>query len=456
MLRFLSSSGDNATDRRDNSDQQRSDALVQMVMSTQAVIHFSPDSTILFANENFLNAMGYSDLAEIEGRKHAIFVDPDFGQSSDYQSFWDNLRAGKASTDVFKRLRRDGTEIWIDATYAPVFGSGGNVERVIKVARDVTDKQLMIQLLFDGLENLRAGDLTLAQFDQRYEEVRKLGFSFNEMVATMADFVNSVRATSTTAHGIAGELGSETEDLTRRGESQAASLEEVAAAITQLSASADSSVARARESHDLAQSSQDNAEDGRKVVDSVKNAMSDIEASSTQIGQILSSIDEIAFQTNLLALNAGVEAARAGDAGRGFAVVASEVRSLAQRASEAATEIKQLVSSSEDRVRKGSKLVANADAVLQSIFEKIGTISENVASNLSSLHEQAATITEINSAATQLSQDTERNAASIRIAADMSRTLRTEADNLMAEVSRFRTEEPHRNHDDVTAFRRVS
>jgi methyl-accepting chemotaxis protein len=177
------------------------------------------------------------------------------------------------------------------------------------------------------------------------------------------------------------------------------------------------------------------------VVESVKGAMSEIEASSAQIGHILSSIDEIAFQTNLLALNAGVEAARAGDAGRGFAVVASEVRSLAQRASEAATEIKLLVQSSDDRVKNGSKLVARADEVLQRIFEQIGTISENVASNMSTLDEQAMTISEINSAATQLSTDTERNAANIRAAAGMSRTLKGESDGLLHEVSRFRTSE---------------
>ena len=280
MLRSLLSPVQAAKTRRSSADQQRSDALVQMVMSTQAVIHFSPDATILFANDNFLGAMGFADLSEIAGRKHAIFVEPDFAQSTDYQDFWDELRRGNARTDVFKRLRKDGTEIWIDATYAPVFGPDGQVERVIKVARDVTDKQLMIQLLFDGLENLRAGDLTLAEFDQRYEEVRNLGLSFNDMVSTMADFVNSVRSTTTKAHGIASQLGSETEDLARRGESQAASLEQVAAAITQLSASAESSVARAQESHNLAQSSQEKAESGRKVVGSVKGAMTEIESSS--------------------------------------------------------------------------------------------------------------------------------------------------------------------------------
>ncbi|WP_136634923.1 methyl-accepting chemotaxis protein [Pseudooceanicola onchidii] len=446
MLRSLSRDTRRGAHKASEEEQKRNDALVQMVMSTQAVIHFAPDATILFANDNFLGAMGFSDVSEIQGQKHAIFVEPDFAESAEYATFWDLLRNGQPHTDVFKRLRRDGSEIWIDATYAPVFDASGKVARVIKVARDITDRHLMNSLLFQGLDNLRDGDLTPATFDDRYDVVRKLGLRFNEMVTSMADFVRKVRMTSTSAHGIASQLDAATDDLAQRGESQAASLEQVAAAINELSASAESSVQRARESHDLAKSSQESAEDGRKVVDSVKGAMNEIEASSTQIGHILSSIDEIAFQTNLLALNAGVEAARAGDAGRGFAVVASEVRSLAQRASDAATEIKLLVKSSDERVKNGSKLVARADEVLQRIFEEIGTISQNVASNMTTLDEQAMTISEINMATTKLSTDTERNAANIRSAADMSRTLKGEADGLMHEVSRFRTGDEGRDN----------
>lgn len=430
----------NSKDTDEQEGAKRQAALAQMVMSTQAVIHFAPDATILFANDNFLAAMGFAHLDEIQGRKHAMFVEPDYAASKDYATFWDVLRSGQPHTDVFKRLRKDGSEIWINATYSPVFDASGAVERVIKVAQDVTGQHLVTSLLLQGLENMQNGDLTPAKVDQRYPEVQKLGVSFNDMIQTLAAFVDQVRATSTNAHDMASQLDQSTDDLARRGESQAASLEQVAAAITQLSASAASSVERARESHNLAQSSQASAEDGRQVVESVKSAMSEIEASSAQIGHILSSIDEIAFQTNLLALNAGVEAARAGDAGRGFAVVASEVRSLAQRASEAATQIKMLVKSSDDRVQNGSKLVAQADDVLQRIFEQIGTISENVSSNMSTLDEQAMTISEINSATTTLSQDTERNAANIRIAADMSRTLKEEAIGLLDKVNRFRTE----------------
>jgi methyl-accepting chemotaxis protein len=282
-----------------------------------------------------------------------------------------------------------------------------------------------------------------------------MGTNFNNMIAALSDFVRQVHGASSRVQTISGSLDAATNDLARRGESQAASLEEVAAAITQLSASAENSVERAKESYQLTKVSQDNAEDGRKVVDAVTRAMNEIEAASNQIGEILTSIDEIAFQTNLLALNAGVEAVREGEAGRGFAVVASEVRSLAQRSSDAASQIKRLVKSSDDKVKNGANLVAQADEVLRTIFEQISAISDNVRSTMQTMDEQSLTISEINTATTRLSQDTEHNATSIRASAEMSKQLKAEADGLQAQVQRYRIE-PQQVSGKVAPFRRAS
>ena len=434
---------------------QRAAALAQMVMATQAVIHFSPDSRILFANQNFVDALGYDSLEEIVGQQHEIFVERDYAASREYAEFWETMRAGRNHAGVFKRIRRDGSAIYIRATYAPVLNAEGRIERVIKVATDITDRQLTQKLLEDGLDALRAGILSPATFDSSYDEVRTMGTNFNNMIAALSDFVRQVHGASSRVQTVSGSLDAATNDLARRGESQAASLEEVAAAITQLSASAENSVERAKESYQLTKVSQDNAEDGRKVVDAVTRAMNEIEAASNQIGEILTSIDEIAFQTNLLALNAGVEAVRAGEAGRGFAVVASEVRSLAQRSSDAASQIKRLVKSSDDKVKNGANLVAQADEVLRTIFEQISAISDNVRSTMQTMDEQSLTISEINTATTRLSQDTEHNATSIRASAEMSKQLKAEADGLQAQVQRYRIE-PQQVSGKVAPFRRAS
>jgi uncharacterized phage infection (PIP) family protein YhgE len=152
----------------------------------------------------------------------------------------------------------------------------------------------------------------------------------------------------------------------------------------------------------------------KKTVD----AMSRIEESSKQISRITSVIDEIAFQTNLLALNAGVEAARAGEAGRGFSVVANEVRALAQRSSDAANEIKGLISESTAYVEQGVELVASAGDELSAITESVSTISEHVEGISSSAREQSASLAEVNTGVAQLDRVTQQNAAMVSQAND--------------------------------------
>ena len=156
-----------------------------------------------------------------------------------------------------------------------------------------------------------------------------------------------------------------------------------------------------------------NAEASGEVVREAVAAMSQIEKSSEQISQIIGVIDEIAFQTNLLALNAGVEAARAGDAGKGFAVVASEVRALAQRSSDAAKEIKTLISASSQHVETGVGLVGRAGDALEDIASKVVEISELVSTISSSTQEQATALKEVNVAMNQMDQVTQQNAAMV-------------------------------------------
>ena len=168
--------------------------------------------------------------------------------------------------------------------------------------------------------------------------------------------------------------------------------------------------------------------------------MTAIDKSSKQIGQIIGVIDEIAFQTNLLALNAGVEAARAGDAGRGFAVVASEVRALAQRSAEAAKEIKGLISASTAQVDQGVVLVGQTGEALERIVSQVVEISGSIAEIAASAQEQSTGLEQVNTAVTEMSQMTQKNAALVERGVDGGpQPGRPRSSELAKLVARYRT-----------------
>ena len=175
-----------------------------------------------------------------------------------------------------------------------------------------------------------------------------------------------------------------------------------------------STAERAAGAEEASQQNRNGAQSGAQVVGKAVEAMQGIEKSSEQITRIIGVIDDIAFQTNLLALNAGVEAARAGEAGRGFAVVASEVRLLAQRASDSAREIKELISKSAEQVETGSSLVNQAGEALADILERAQRAASFVEEIASAAAEQANGLKEINTGVNQLDHATQQKPRGIR------------------------------------------
>jgi methyl-accepting chemotaxis protein len=238
-----------------------------------------------------------------------------------------------------------------------------------------------------------------------------------------------------------GEISQASDDLSNRTENQAATLEETAAALDQLTASVKSAADGARSVEAIVTDARDEAVKSGTVVRSAVEAMTNIERSSEQISQIIGVIDDIAFQTNLLALNAGVEAARAGDAGKGFAVVASEVRALAQRSSEAAHQIKELIGGSAHEVENGVELVGKAGAALESIVGQVSNISQLVTEIATSAREQSSGLNEINIGVTQLDQVTQQNAAMVEQSTAASHLLQKDALSLASLVERFQVSE---------------
>jgi methyl-accepting chemotaxis protein len=402
----------------------------------QAVIEFSTDGNVLAANENFLKALGY-ELGEIKGRHHRMFVDPAYAQSAEYGQFWQRLGRGEFIADEFCRIAKGGKEVWINASYNPIFDMDGRVFKVVKFATDVTERVHAVEMLGAGLGKLSEGNLLHTiptQFTPALEPLRR---DFNTVVDRLHASLSGIANNAMTISSGAEEVATASDDLSKRTEQQAANLEETAAALEEITATVRKTAEGTKNARQLVESTRLNAERSGAVVTEAIKAMDGIETSSKQVTQIIGVIDEIAFQTNLLALNAGVEAARAGDAGRGFAVVASEVRALAQRSAEAAKEIKSLIAASTEQVSVGVRLVSQTGRSLSEIAKEVKEIAQVVTEIAASAQEQSTGLEEVNTAVSQMDQITQQNAAMVEESTAASHSLNAEGRSLQAELAKF-------------------
>lgn len=308
-----------------------------------------------------------------------------------------------------------------------------------EVARANVSQKRVVEQMENGLRRFAEGDLTQTldePFDPKYETLRS---NFNQTVKTLVGIIDSVIGNAHQIQTSTASISQSSLDLSKRTEGQAATLEETAAALDDLTTSVQATSTGAKEVEGIVVTANATAEQSGEVVREAVEAMSMIEQSSGKISQIISVIDDISFQTNLLALNAGVEAARAGEAGRGFAVVASEVRALALRSSESAQEIKQLISDSSQQVSYGVELVGRTGDELLKIIDSIGIVSTHVAQIAEGVTEQSNALAEINSGVLQLDQVTQRNAAMVEEATSAGQKLSGDAEDLVRQVSVFKT-----------------
>ncbi|HQF31088.1 MAG TPA: PAS domain-containing methyl-accepting chemotaxis protein [Hyphomicrobiales bacterium] len=315
---------------------------IDAINKSQAVIHFNLDGTIIEANDNFLSTLGYS-LSEIKGQHHSMFVEPSHAASAEYRAFWDNLRAGEFQAGEFMRVGKGGKQIWIQASYNPIFDASGKPFKVVKFATDIT-----------------------AQVAERIrrEEVQK---------TIDADLVEVVQAVAN-ANGRAGSAASASTEASANVQTVAAAAEELVASIGEISRQVDQASAIAQKAVHEATSS-----------GTIINGLSD---DAQSIGDVIQLIDSIAAQTNLLALNATIEAARAGEAGKGFAVVASEVKNLASQTTKATEDISARILS----VQESTEGAVTAIDAIKEIINQISDISAGIAA---AIEEQSAVTRDI-------------------------------------------------------------
>jgi methyl-accepting chemotaxis protein len=288
------------------------------------------------------------------------------------------------------------------------------------------------------LSALADGDLTPRITAEYHGMFGQLKNDANEMAERIGATIGEIKASAREVTNASAEISTSTTDLSQRTEEQAASLEQTSASMEQISATVKKNAENAQAANASASGTQQVADRGGQVVAKAVDAMAKIEESSRKISDIIGVIDEIARQTNLLALNAAVEAARAGEAGRGFAVVASEVRSLAQRSSQAAKDIKDLITNSNGQVKEGVDLVNRAGTALTEIVESIKTVAAIVADIANASAEQASGIEQVNKALTQMDEVTQQNSALVEENAATAKTLEHQAKAMDERVAFFK------------------
>ncbi|MBE0464297.1 methyl-accepting chemotaxis protein [Halomonas sp. AOP43-A1-21] len=300
-----------------------------------------------------------------------------------------------------------------------------------------------LRRLADRMRDIASGDGDLTQRlpVRGRDESAELATQFNAFAVKIHDVLVDVRASSESVHHAASEITQGGQDLSRRTDQAAASLQQTSTAMEEISSTVGHTTSASQEASGLAQTASQLATRTNGAFEQVVITMDDIRTNSTEIQSIVSVIDSIAFQTNLLALNASVEAARAGEHGRGFAVVADEVRKLAGRSSDAAADIRQRINASSGKVESGTQLVHDAGTAMHELSESVTRVTQMLGDISTAAREQNDGISQVSIAVSDLDQMTQQNAALVEESTTAAEQLKEQAERLAELVGGFTLEE---------------
>lgn len=324
----------------------------------------------------------------------------------------------------------------------------GDMARAVLVFRDQAkakvaadhDRERAMGEIGEKLHELADSDLRvrLRNLPPPFETVAR---DFNNALEQLSGVMTSVRGSINSISTGSSEIRQAAADLSNRSEEQAAKLQSSAAAMDQITRKVGESAGIVSQANKAMSDARAEAEQGGAIVARAIEAMHSIDQASKEIAEIITVIDGIAFQTNLLALNAGVEAARAGDAGKGFAVVASEVRALAQRAADAANDVKARILSATEHVTSGVSLVNETGGSLERIIERVGSVSESIAAMADAAEQQSRGLSQVNEAIGAMDTMTQQNAAMVEETTAATQMLAREAEQLFEAFAIFKVDE---------------